>query len=170
MSFIDVRNDDSVKKYNKEVTKRPIIVLFYADWCGHCKDLEPIWSEFEKIIKQKPNPKIGVNKVNSDYMSKISGPKDVMGFPTISYIKNGSKKREYSGPRNVESISQFYDELERDLSSEHEDGDETEGILSMRIERTHTPIIRKKHRINLNKTNKRSSKGKRSSKSKQNRY
>tara|TARA_Y100000780_G_C13694565_1_gene420947 strand:+ start:2163 stop:2729 length:567 start_codon:yes stop_codon:yes gene_type:complete len=115
MHFLDVRNDDSVMKYNKDIRSKPIIVLFYADWCGHCKNLEPIWNEFERSIKGKSNPRIGVSKVNSDYLSKIDGPKDVMGFPTISYIKDGSKRKEYSGPRSVEAMKSFYDELEREL-------------------------------------------------------
>lgn len=61
----------------KSVT--PVLVEFYAPWCGHCKNLAPHYSKVAKALK-------GVAKVAAidlDKYKTVGGPYGIRGFPTI---------------------------------------------------------------------------------------
>lgn len=111
MKFIDVKDSAEVKRYNKIVKSKPIIVLFYAEWCGHCKNLAPEWEEFEKYIMNKNGNNIEVSKVNSDYINSVDGHRSIMGYPTISHLYKGEHKKDFEGPRTKDGLIEFYNEL-----------------------------------------------------------
>ncbi len=64
----------------------PVLVDFYADWCGPCKMLAPVIealaSEFEGKVK--------VGKLNVDEAPDTAQQYGVMSIPTLLYIKNGA--------------------------------------------------------------------------------
>ena len=67
------------------------IVLFYADWCGHCKEFKPVWDETAKEVNKKDNKMIKVNcgegtKEDKEIMKKY----DIDGYPTIIIFENGA--------------------------------------------------------------------------------
>jgi thioredoxin-like negative regulator of GroEL len=110
-SPIHVKDDKSLEEYNKELTNgASIIVLYYSPTCPHCMMMEPAWNDFER----KANPRHSrIARVRSDYMPRIGGPKDIMGYPTIYHVKNGEKMREHNGSRDIESFMQFLHEIEK---------------------------------------------------------
>jgi thiol-disulfide isomerase/thioredoxin len=101
-----------LKIYNKGTT--PMFVEFYANWCGHCKSLAPIWknltSTLEKDFKNKDLAMVAVENAvmkNKDIHSVLSDIKlEVRGFPTIGLIKN-KKFTEYNGGRDEKSMLAF---------------------------------------------------------------
>ena len=78
----------SSKEFPVEVlqAREPVLIDFYADWCGPCKMLSPIIDE----VAQE-NDDIKVVKVNVDESSDIALEYKVMSIPTLVVIKNGQE-------------------------------------------------------------------------------
>lgn len=76
------------QNFEKEVlqSEKPVLVDFYADWCGPCKMLAPI---IEEIANE--NEDIKVVKINVDGAQDIAVKYDVMSIPTTVVIKNGQE-------------------------------------------------------------------------------
>lgn len=74
--------------FEQEVLKNslPVLVDFYADWCGPCKMAEPVLDELSNTYKDK----IVIVKVNVDE-SQISGKYGVMSIPTTILFKGGNE-------------------------------------------------------------------------------
>ena len=75
------------ENFNKEVLSSdiPVVVDFYADWCGPCKMLAPVIetlaTEFEGKVK--------VGKLNVDNAPDTAQNYGIMSIPTLLYFKNG---------------------------------------------------------------------------------
>src|SRR5690242_17168603 len=60
----------------------PILVKFYADWCGHCKTMAPAYAEAAKILKEQKIPvKLGslLCSEYGDFCTKLG----IQGYPTL---------------------------------------------------------------------------------------
>lgn len=83
------------------------IILYKAEWCGHCKILKPEWEKFKTIydtfkndITKKYDINIDIIEYDGDRDEKIiSQHNDVQGFPTIM-IEYNMKREEYMGSRS----------------------------------------------------------------------
>ena len=84
------------------------LVLFYADWCGHCKKFMLDWDN--EITPELTPTGIQVVRVNvggdSPEEEALKNEYKVKGFPTIVFIKNGTPM-EYDGARTKEEIKKF---------------------------------------------------------------
>ena len=74
--------------FEEEVLKseKPVLIDFYADWCGPCKMLSPIIDEIAE-----ENSDIKVVKVNVDDSQDLAMKYQVMSIPTLVVIKNGKE-------------------------------------------------------------------------------
>ncbi len=98
--------ESSPSTFEKDITDDTKLVLFYADWCGHCKEFKPIWKETaDEINKGGKKIMISVNVGDKDEVSnKLSEKYGVDGFPTVVKFSNGSKTGSYDGPRTKEGL------------------------------------------------------------------
>ncbi len=75
------------ENFNDEVIKSdvPVLVDFYADWCGPCKMMIPVVEELAKTYEGKAK----VGKVNVDEQGELAEEFGVMSIPAFVVIKNG---------------------------------------------------------------------------------
>ncbi len=73
--------------FNEEALKSdiPVMVDFYADWCGPCKMIAPVISE----LATEYEGKIKIGKLDTDANRATSAEFNVMSIPTIVFIKDG---------------------------------------------------------------------------------
>lgn len=77
----------------------PVLVDFYADWCGPCKMVGPIIED----LAAKYAGKAKICKINIDEQRKLAITNKVMSIPTLFFIKDGEIKERISGalPQSV---------------------------------------------------------------------
>ena len=94
--------DDVVLKSGK-----PALVEFFAPWCGHCKNLAPIYEELALSLEPAKD-KVSVAKVDADAEKDLGKRFGVQGFPTLKWFDGKSDKPEdYSGGRDLEDLQGF---------------------------------------------------------------
>lgn len=93
-----LNNAETFKETIKE--SKITVVDFYADWCGPCKMLAPI---FEKIANNYNN-EANFIKVNVDNFSEIAAEYNIQSIPTIIYFKNGIEIERTLGMTSEDAI------------------------------------------------------------------
>ena len=63
----------------------PVLVDFFAEWCGPCRMIAPIIEE----IAEEYNGELKVGKINVDEEPELAGKYSVMSIPTVMLFKNG---------------------------------------------------------------------------------
>ena len=81
-------------------SKKPVLVDFWAVWCGPCRMQDPIVSE----VAQELTGKVKVGKVNVDENPTISQKYMVMSIPTLMIFKNGTIVKQFIGVQSKQTI------------------------------------------------------------------
>ncbi len=97
-------SDDS---FDKDVLQsaQPVLVDFWAEWCGPCKMIAPILDEVAKEYVGK----IKVMKVNIDQNNKTPTKYGVRGIPTLILFKNGEVEATKVGALSKAQLAAFID-------------------------------------------------------------
>lgn len=96
----------SSENFEKEVlnSEKPILVDFFADWCGPCKMMAPIVEELATELEGKAK----VGKLNVDENSDIAIEYNVMSIPTLIVFKNGKEEKRLVGVKNKEELLELF--------------------------------------------------------------
>lgn len=100
MSEITLTNDN----FEAEVLKsdKPVLVDFWATWCGPCRMQGPILSQFADA-----HPEIKVGKVNVDEEEDLAIEFGVMSIPMLAVFKDGKPVKQAVGVQSAEALEEL---------------------------------------------------------------
>ena len=100
MSVLKITSEN----YEEEVLKsdKPVLIDFYADWCGPCKMMGPIIDKIAEELEEQ----VKVGKINVDDNQDLAMEYNVMSIPKIVIIKEGKVVKTFVGVTGKEEIKE----------------------------------------------------------------
>jgi thioredoxin 1 len=95
-------NEVSDSTFEQEVLKssEPVLVDFFAEWCGPCKAMAPALEQVAQEMQGKVKVvkgKVKVVKVDVDQNPKVTGDYGIRAMPTLLLFKNGQVAAQHTG-------------------------------------------------------------------------
>jgi putative thioredoxin len=83
--------------------RQPVLVDFYADWCGPCKMLGPV---LDQVVRTASGP-LKLVKINTDQNQDLAMQAGVSGIPDVRLFVNGAQVGGFTGFRPKPQVEQF---------------------------------------------------------------
>ncbi len=106
MNVIDITLDNAQQYVIDESFKRPVLVDFWADWCGPCKTLMPL---LEKLADEY-NGQFLLARINADEQQVLAGQFQVRSLPTVMLIKDGQPLDGFTGAQSEVQVRQMLEQ------------------------------------------------------------
>ena len=104
---IDVDMNNFMAEVVEESSKQPVIVQFWAPWCGPCKQLGPV---LEKVVAAA-NSKVKMVRVNIDDNQQIAQQLRVQSVPTVYAFVDGKPVDGFAGAQPESNLTQFIEKI-----------------------------------------------------------
>lgn len=106
---MSVINISSANDFNDKILKsdKPVLVDFWAPWCGPCKMVAP---ELEAVASEYEDKAI-VAKINVDEQQQLASQYDVMSIPTLLILKDGQEIERLVGYRPRKDLMDAIDKI-----------------------------------------------------------
>jgi thioredoxin 1 len=93
----------TLANFEEEVLKSPVPILvdFWAEWCGPCKMMGPILEQLAKEMEGKP---VKIGKCNVDENQDLAQKYEIMSIPAFKIFKNGQVVEEWVGAQTLEGL------------------------------------------------------------------
>ncbi|WP_110953906.1 thioredoxin [Anaerosinus massiliensis] len=103
MSVLTITKDN----FETEVLKsdKPVLIDFWAGWCGPCRMLSPVVDE----IAEEAEGKVKIGKINVDEQPQLASQFNVMSIPTLVVIKDGKTAATAVGVKSKQDILEMLD-------------------------------------------------------------
>ncbi|CAA6817558.1 MAG: Thioredoxin [uncultured Sulfurovum sp.] len=88
-------------------SKLPVLVDFWAAWCGPCRMINPLIDE----LSIKYDGKLVVGKVNVDEQQKLVAKYGARTVPTVYFVKNGAPQEKFTGSESRDNYIEVIEEL-----------------------------------------------------------
>ena len=95
--------------FGKEVLQSgpPVLVDFWAEWCGPCKMIAPVLDE----LADEYNGKVRIGKVNIDEHQSLASEYGVRAIPTLLLFKGGQVQEQIVGARSKRDLKASFDKI-----------------------------------------------------------
>lgn len=92
--FISLNSSFNMSNFSEIINKeKPVLVDFFAEWCGPCKTMSPILKE----VKDELQEKVAIIKIDVDKNQSLAAKYQVRGVPTLVLYKAGKQLWRQSG-------------------------------------------------------------------------
>jgi len=110
--------DVTTDTFEQDVLERsatvPVVVDFWADWCGPCKTLTPM---LEQAVEEREG-RVVLAKVDTDANQELAERYSVRGIPNVKAFRNGRVVDEFTGALPAPAVEEFLDRLTGPPASE----------------------------------------------------
>ncbi len=94
-------------KFSELINKdKPVLVDFFATWCGPCKMMEPMLHE----LKERVGDKASIIKIDVDKNQQLASQLQVRGVPTLVLYKNGQIKWRDAGIQPIDFLEKLIEQ------------------------------------------------------------